>query len=180
MSYVRFRFPEASPPATPATIATGEADNGQSVATVATVARGAAAAYEAAWTADESARLLREWTLGLARLRDMPPPSGFAEPRWRRLADDGRRFLRRWGVEAVAAGWTTTDLFGLHPTAPAARYDAMGLVALIAGGDVVAITSRFATIRMASGSCLTYYLRLPRPTAAAAWNLDSARAATSC
>ena len=41
--------------------------------------------------------------------------------RWWQAIEDGRRFLARWGDQAVALGWTAEDLFGLHtPTGAAA------------------------------------------------------------
>jgi hypothetical protein len=33
-------------------------------------------------------------------------------------------------------GWTTLDLFGVHPTRPAVRFDVMGLLLLLQGGEV--------------------------------------------
>ena len=39
---------------------------------------------------------------------------------------------------------------------PAARFDFMGLVLLIAGGEVEAIESDYALLRTAGGSLLTY------------------------
>ena len=72
---------------------------------------------------------------------------------------------------AAGFGWTASDVFGLHPDAPASRLDGMGLVPLIGGGEVIAINSDRAIIRTRGGSCLTYFLRRPRPTAVAAWDL---------
>ncbi|MCW5713446.1 MAG: hypothetical protein KIT43_02865 [Bauldia sp.] len=65
----------------------------------------------------------------------------------------------------MSLGWTTEDLFGVHPVAPAARYDCMGLVPLIGGGEVIDMLVDRATIRMPSGNCLVYYLRRPNPDA---------------
>jgi len=113
----------------------------------------------------------REWAEGFARLDLAVPPAGFARSRWRQLIDDGGRFLDRWATAAAACGWSATDLFGLHQAAPAARYDGMGLVGLIGGGEVIAVQSRSATIRRPGGSCLTYYLRRPRPDAVPVWEL---------
>ena len=48
------------------------------------------------------------------------------------------------------------DLFGVHPAAPASRFDAMGLFLLIGGGEVIALTASSATIRRRSGAVLTY------------------------
>jgi hypothetical protein len=76
--------------------------------------------------------------------------------RWRQAVDDGREFLAEWGDQAKALGWSADDLFALHPTAPLARYDAMGLVWLLRGRRVVALTEKTATIRTLTGT-LTHY-----------------------
>ena len=60
---------------------------------------------------------------------------------------------------------------GFTRSRPAARYDGMGLVALIGGGEVIAIDRTSATIQKPGGSCLTYYLRRPRPGAVPVWEL---------
>jgi hypothetical protein len=46
-------------------------------------------------------------------------------------------------------GWRSSDLFGLDPIAPLARYDNMGLIWLMTGGNVVELTS--ATARFENG-----------------------------
>ena len=84
--------------------------------------------------------------------------------------DDRGRFLDRWGRVAADLGWSPLDVFGLHPRAPALRLDGMGLVALIGGGDVVAVTAISATIRSASGHELVYLRRISGE-AVAAWEL---------
>jgi hypothetical protein len=68
---------------------------------------------------------------------------------WRQAQEDGRAFLARWGDRAEAFAWTARDLFGLHPIpndhGPAyrrfARYDAIGLIWLLRGRQVVALSS---------------------------------------
>ncbi len=45
-------------------------------------------------------------------------------------------FISRSGHAAQPLGWTALDLFGVHPLAPASRFDAMGLFLLIQGGAV--------------------------------------------
>jgi hypothetical protein len=104
----------------------------------------------------------REWCEGFARLDLATPPTGFDDKRWRTLLDDGGRFLDRWGAEAARLGWSAEDVFGVHPIAPGARYDAAGLVVLIDGGAVVAIGRRSASIRTKSSGATLIYLRTPR------------------
>jgi hypothetical protein len=84
--------------------------------------------------------------------------------RWRRAVEDGRRFLATWGAQALALGWTVPDLFGLHspPENPHASYrrlspyDETGLIWLLKGCEVLALTAMIATIRRPSGSTTTY------------------------
>jgi hypothetical protein len=112
----------------------------------------------------------RAWAEGFARLDPGRVPSGFSEARWRRLIDDGGRFLDDWGPTAAELGWSARDVFGLHADEPTLRLDAMGLAALIDGGVVVAVTTVSATIRAASGHELVY-LRRASAEALVAWEL---------
>ena len=94
-----------------------------------------------------------------ARCPDLVPAD-----RWQLAVDDGRAFLARWGGQAEALGWTARDLFGLH-TPPAkphpsynrlSRYDEIGLIWLLCGRPVVALTVATAAIRSSSGSITIY------------------------
>ena len=84
--------------------------------------------------------------------------------RWQQAVDDGWRFLSSWGEQAAALGWSDHDLFALHPVAPDSRYDTMGLVWLLRGRPVVALTASTATILLRSGSTLTYRRVLAQTT----------------
>jgi hypothetical protein len=83
---------------------------------------------------------------------------------WRRAVEDGRRFLATWGACAQALGWTARDLFGLHkpPENPHpsyrrfSRYDETGLIWLLQGRDVAALTEETAAIRWPSGPVTVY------------------------
>jgi hypothetical protein len=90
--------------------------------------------------------------------------------RWQAAVDDGRRFLARWGEQAEALGWTAKDLFGLHKP-PASqhpsysrlsRYDETGLVWLLQGREVVALTEATAAIQSLTGA-ITIYRRHNKP-----------------
>jgi len=59
---------------------------------------------------------------------------------------DAGRFLRNWGEPALRLGWSGKELFGLHPVAPLARCDAMGLVWLLCGRRLTAITATEAVL----------------------------------
>jgi hypothetical protein len=83
---------------------------------------------------------------------------------WLQAIEDGRKFL------AETLGWTARDLFGLHavPERPIAsyrrlsRYDETGLIWLLQGRPVVALTETTAAIQGAT-SALTYH-KLNKPT----------------
>ena len=85
-------------------------------------------------------------------------------PRWQRAIEDARTFLATWGEQAHALGWSNRDLFGLH-TPPAnphpsysrlSRYDATGLVWLLQGRPVIALTGATAAIQSLTGAITNY------------------------
>ena len=84
----------------------------------------------------------------------LKPPALVPVERWRQCVEDGKRFLAAWGSQAEALGWTTADLFGLHtpPERPhpsyrrLSRYDCTGLIWLLEGRPVVALTESTAAI----------------------------------
>jgi hypothetical protein len=83
---------------------------------------------------------------------------------WQQAIEDGHRFVTKWGKQAEALGWAPADLFGLHtpPEKPApkyrrlSRYDQTGLIWLLHGRPVIALTQTAATILAPSGANLTY------------------------
>jgi hypothetical protein len=90
--------------------------------------------------------------------------------RWRRAVEDGRCFLARWGEQVEALGWTAKDLFGLHqpPATPhpsysrLSRYDETGLIWLLQGRPVAALTEATAAIQSSTGA-ITIYRRHNKP-----------------
>ena len=97
-------------------------------------------------------------------------------PSWSRKAAgssavaDADVFLWQWGEQAEALGWTARDLFGLHrpPEKPhpsyrrLSRYDETGLIWLLRGRPVVALTADTAAIQSAAGN-VTVYRRHHKP-----------------
>jgi len=83
---------------------------------------------------------------------------------WQQAIEDGRRFLRRWGEQAATIGWTARDLFGLprSPEKPApnyrrlSRYDETGLIWLLRGRQVMALSDATAAIEQATGAVTMY------------------------
>jgi len=110
-------------------------------------------------------RFSRTFSALEARCPDLVPAD-----RWQLAVDDGRAFLARWGGQAEALGWTARDLFGLH-TPPAkphpsysrlSRYDEIGLIWLLCGRPVVALTAASAAIQSSTGA-ITIYRRFHKP-----------------
>ena len=99
----------------------------------------------------------RDWAGGFARLDRAVPPKGFSPARCQRVIDDGGRFIDRWASQAAALGWDTVAVFGVDPAAPGWRLDNAGLVVLIDGADVTAITDRTAMLRLRTGSVQVYH-----------------------
>ena len=83
---------------------------------------------------------------------------------WQQAVADAQAFLARWGTQAAALDWTGRQLFGLHPVPerPAAsyrrlsRYDSTGLIWLLQGRPLIALTAETAAIQTAIGGILTY------------------------
>ena len=131
---------------------------------------------ERAALAEIGAGVPREWAEGYARLQVVRPPAGIAVWRWQQVIDDAGRFLDRWATQAVALGWRTLDVFGVHREKPVERFDAAGLVWLLRGAEVVAITEMMAKLKTTSGATQTYARRDPEhPEAVAVWELSEAR-----
>jgi hypothetical protein len=86
----------------------------------------------------------------------MVPPESFSPEAWHQLLLDTDSFFQRWAEQAELLAWSDKDLIGVHPRAPAARYDAMGLLFLIRGGEVIELHDQCATIRSQRGSLLVY------------------------
>jgi hypothetical protein len=86
---------------------------------------------------------------------------------WQNAIEDGRRFLAQWGERAEALGWTARDLFGLmsvpdkpHPTfRRRSRYDQLGLLWVLGGRTVVALTEATAAIKGTTHDAVTVYRR---------------------
>jgi hypothetical protein len=91
-------------------------------------------------------------------------PECIEAARWQQAVEDGKHFLAQWGEQAHALGWTARDLFSLHSTpdkpAPSyrrlSRYDEAGLIWLLRGRRVVALTASTAAIENPTGAVTIY------------------------
>jgi hypothetical protein len=99
---------------------------------------------------------VERWRRGVERLCSMWPPQDYPEPAWTQLAADAERFLERWGLPAARLGWPAWELFGCHHHAPFGRIEGMGLVLLLRGKELIALTDAEAVIRTATGAHQTY------------------------
>jgi hypothetical protein len=101
----------------------------------------------------------------------LKPPALIDVTRWRQCVEDGKRFLAKWGEQAQALNWTSADLFGLHtpPEQPhpsyrrLSRYDQTGLIWLLEGRPVVALTAHAAAVENPTGK-ITTYRRFNKPS----------------
>jgi hypothetical protein len=93
----------------------------------------------------------------LAQLRPGDPPCDIPHTRWATFIDDSGRFLASgWVDRAVALGWTALDLFGCDRIKPFARIDRMGLLWLLHGRDLLALSADAAAISTPAGGSLTF------------------------
>jgi hypothetical protein len=105
------------------------------------------------------------------RLRSMTPPESFSAETWRQILTDADLFFQNWAERAELYGWNEKDLLGVHPRAPAARFDPMGLILLIRGGEVIELDRKCARLRTLGHSTLTCCK--PRPDdAVPLWSLS--------
>ncbi len=112
------------------------------------------------------------WAQGVADLLAIARPASCPEAKWQVLRKDAYRFLRDWAARAHELGWTVLDLFGVHPVKPWVRFDCMGLVPLLNGARVTALSDLEAVIEMPSGARLTFRPRAMAPDEACfVWEL---------
>jgi hypothetical protein len=106
---------------------------------------------------------IADWAAGVARLGTMPPPRTYPVRAWQQLVVDAQRFLNAWALQAAALGWADWELFGCHRRAPWGRIQGMGLVLLLRGDEIAALTETEAVIRTRTGARQTYYRQLRDP-----------------
>jgi hypothetical protein len=96
-------------------------------------------------------------------------PDFIPNDRWQQAVEDGRRFLNKW-ERTAAVGWTPRDLFGLHKPPDQrhllyrrlCRYDETGVLWLLQGRAVVALTDATAAIENPTGA-ITIYRKFDKP-----------------
>jgi hypothetical protein len=115
----------------------------------------------------------RLWAEALARLNPNRPPCNMSPKRWLQFIDDCGRFLDGgWATRAEALGWGPLELFGCDRVKPFARLDRAGLLWLLNGGKLIALTAATATIETIGGARQTYRRRpIEVDAVALAWEL---------
>jgi hypothetical protein len=111
------------------------------------------------------------WTEGFARLHSDRPAGDVPPKRWQRFVDDVGIFLDRWAAYAAALGWGPYDLFGCDRDRPFARIDRAGLLWLLNGDKLVALTENTATIERRTGARQTWRREPSAPGRVLAWEL---------
>jgi hypothetical protein len=114
----------------------------------------------------------RQWAEGFARLDPAGPPRGMPPKRWQRFLDDIGLFLDSpfCGI-AVALGWEPHDLFGCDRDRPFACIDQAGLLWLLNGDKLVALSENTATIETSNSVRHTYRLRPMETGRVLVWEL---------
>ena len=97
-----------------------------------------------------------EWVQGVARLAETPCPARFPAAKWAQVVTDAAAFLQEWSEAADRLGWLTWELFGCHRREPWGRIQGMGLVLLLQGDEIAALTATEAVIRTPTGARQTY------------------------
>jgi hypothetical protein len=113
-----------------------------------------------------------DWAEGVGRLNPQQPPSDVPAMRWHRFVMDTRLFLESpFCATAVALGWGSCDLFGCDADRPFARIDRAGLLLLLDGARLIALTEVSATIKTRTGGYQVWRRKHGDPTRVLAWEL---------
>jgi hypothetical protein len=134
-------------------------------------ARWSEADEERAAIVEHDGKIPRAWAEGFARLDPYRSPGDVPLRRWQRFVDDVGIFLDRWAAYAAALGWGPYDLFGCDRDRPSARIDQCGLLWLLNGDKLFALTGDTATIERRTGARHTYRRKPSGPGQMLAWEL---------
>lgn len=131
------------------------------------------AAEERAAVVEYEGVIPREWAEGFARLDPDRPSGDVPLKRWQRFVDDVGLFLDGpFCAVAKALGWGPHDLFGCDRGRPFARIDRAGLLWLVNGDKLVALSEDAAGIETRAGGERHTYRRKPaEPGRVLAWEL---------
>jgi len=88
----------------------------------------------------------------------MPCPDRRTPAQWRQLLSDAEVFHQQWGSTAAALGWMVTDVFGSPADPYVSAVGQLGLVPLLDGRPVAAMTAASATIANPRGAPTVFHL----------------------
>jgi hypothetical protein len=127
--------------------------------------------HERAAIVEHDGAICQAWAEAFARLNPDTPPGDVSPFRWQQFVDDVGRFLdSRLCIVAVALGWGPHDLFGCD-TDRSARIDRPGLLWLLNGNKLIALSENTATIETRNGERHTWRRRPTDPGQVLAWEL---------
>jgi len=127
---------------------------------------------ERAETVEHDNEVPRAWTAGYTRLDPDRSPVDMPSKRWRQFIEDIGLFLDgSFCVAAATLGWGPYDLFGCDRDRPFARIDYAGLLWLINGDKLVALSENTAGIETHTGERHTYRRRPSEPGCVLPWEL---------
>ena len=87
----------------------------------------------------------------------MAPPASIPEARWLQVLNDAGLFLDGWAAKMAVFGWSTLEVFGVHPRRPEARLDTRGLVWALQGRKVLAASADSVVIETENGNRQSIY-----------------------
>jgi hypothetical protein len=121
---------------------------------------------------EPGAKVTLAWTEGSARLDPDRALGDVPMRRWQPFVNDVRLFLDSpFRAVAVSLGWGPHDLFGCDSSRPFARIDQAGLLWLLNGARLIAMTENTATIETPTGARQTYQRKAGEPGRVLAWEL---------
>jgi hypothetical protein len=110
------------------------------------------------------------WAQGFAQLDRDRPPGDVPPARWRVFIEDVGRFLGSdFAGAAAALAWTPHHLFGCDRDRPFARIDQAGLLWLLNGERLIALSENTATIATKTGTRQTYRCKRSGPGQVLPW-----------
>jgi hypothetical protein len=114
----------------------------------------------------------RDWTEGIAKLDPDYPPADAPARRWLVFISDCGQFLSGpFASKAAALGWTELDIFGCDRDRPFARIDQAGLLWLLNGDRLIALSENTATVETNTGVRQTWRCKPNQPGRTLPWEL---------
>jgi hypothetical protein len=114
----------------------------------------------------------RDWAEGFARLHPNHSPADVPPRRWLAFINDCRRFLEGgFAAKAAALGWGPFDVFGCDRDRPFARINQAGLLWLLNGDSVIALSENTATVETRNGARQTWRRKPNEPGRTLPWEL---------